>query len=430
MTDFRNPGPIGSGGTLTYDSGTQQCRFTPVPGVLGAAHTDVQAMPLEDRFANVLKRTVPKLPAEIQEEFAAMLSPSSLAIMIAVLVIWGGSHYFGIGFVADALLLVLGLGFLGWQVWSVGGDFVAFVDLTCKARSDSELDKASTHLANFIAVVGVAAFMAMIAKGAKNLGPKIRNMRGLVKAASATDAGMPPAHFSVFRRVASNPARPRIILVRQTNPKSVRWIEKNFPAKPREIKMNTSKDTGIVTCKGPSEVTKALQTVRSGSNKKYFVVDDTGKVARNLDGDTIDLANADWPVRPNQVIDPVSGKPLVGDYDLMGVIDPNAKGRNLALLVDNDANARLGRDPGAFVDDLNNTDIKKVAAEINQSLDQERVLHGAHEAFDSVENLKIGEVVVAFFPDGNVVSFNREGLSYFYQSIGRSTLDLKKFIVP
>ncbi|MCD0459784.1 hypothetical protein [Roseiconus lacunae] len=428
MTDFRNPGPVGSTGVRSRDLGTNQCRFTPVPGVLGSSSTDVQALSLEDRFENVLRRTVPKLPAEIQEEFAALLSPASLAIMIGVLVVWGGSHYFGVGFIADALLLVLGLGFLGWQIWSVGGDFVAFVDLTCQARSDDDLEKASKHLANFIAVVGVAAFLAMIAKGAKRMGPKLRNMRGLAKAASASDAGMPASHFNVFKRVAANPTHQRIIMVRQTNPKSVRWIQKGFPAKPKEIKMKTSPDTGIVTCKGADEIANAKATVRSGSDKKYYVVDSDRVTATDLNGNTIDLSSADWPVRPNQVIDPVSQKPLVGDYDLMGVIDPNAKGRNLALAVDNTANARTGRAPGTLTDDFTNTDIKEVASQINRQLDQDRVLHGSQEAFDSLDNLDPAEVVVAFFPDGNAVSFNKEGLKYFYQSIGRSTLDLKKFL--
>ncbi len=428
MADLRIPGPTGVDHcALPTDSGTNQRRLTPTPGSVGSGG-GVESMPLEDRFVNVLHRTGSKLPAEIQEEFAAMLAPESIAIIVAVLAVWAGSHYFGVGFIADALLLVVGFGFLGWQIWSVGGDFVSFVDLTYSARTDDDLEKASRHLANFIAVVGVAAFMALIAKGGKRFGGKIKNLRGIIKAASSADAGMPANHFNAFQRVAANPNRPRIILVRQTNPQSVQWIRKGFPPKPKEIKMKTSKQTGIVTCNDVAEAGKARRTVRAGSNRQYFVVDRNRRTASNGRGETIDVADADWPVETGQVIDPVSQKPLVGDYDLMGVIDPNAKGRNIALAVDNTANSRAGHAAGTLTDDFTNTDIKKVAADINRQLDQDRVLHGSQEAFDSLDNLDANEVVVGFFPEGDPLQFNREGLKTFYDSIGRSTLDLKKFM--
>ena len=32
----------------------------------------------------------------------------------------------------------------------------------------------------------------------------------------------------------------------------------------------------------------------------------------------------EWPLEPGQVIHPSQKKPLVGDYDLLGVIDPDA----------------------------------------------------------------------------------------------------------
>ena len=428
MADLRIPGPTGvCTATMVNDGGTNQRRLTPTPGSVGTGG-GVESMSLDDRFVSVLHKTVPKLPAEIQEEFAAMLSPASIAIIVGVLVVWAGSHYFGIGFIADALLLIVGLGFLGWQVWSVGNDFVSCIELTYSARTDADLEKAAKHLANFIAVVGVAAFMALIAKGAKRYGPKIKNMKGIIKAASAADAGMPANHFRAFLRAAANPNRPRIIMVRQTNPRSVRWIQKGFPAKPKEIKMKTSKQTGIVTCQDIGEVGKAQRTVRSGSNRQYFVVDRNRRTATNGKGETIDVSDAEWPVEPGQVVDPVSQKPLVGDYDLMAVIDPNAKGRNLALAVDNTANARAGKPAGSLTDDFTNTDIKKVAADVNKQLDQDRVLHGSQEAFDSLDNLAADELVVGFFPDGKAVSFNREGLKTFYESIGRSTLDLKQFM--
>ena len=192
--------------------------------------------------------------------------------------------------------------------------------------------------------------------------------------------------------------------------------------------MKTSKRTGIVTCDNVAEVGKAQRTIRAASGERFFVVDRNRRTATNGNGDTIDLSKAEWPVEPGQVIDPVAKKPLVGDYDLMAVIDPNAKGRNLALAVDNTANEARGNPLGTLTDDFTTSDIKKVAAEINRQLDQDRVLHGSQEAFDSLDNLAADEMVVGFFPDGATAAFNRPALKNFYESIGRSTLDLKRFL--
>ncbi len=146
MSDFRIPGVFGTDDVcMPGDEGTNQRGITPSPGPIGSDN-GVLTMDLGDRFTNVLYRTPPKLPGEIREEFAMMLEPASLATMVGVFIVWGGSHYFGVGFIADAVLLVAGFGFLGWQVWSVAGDFVSFIDVTCKANSDQDLDQASSRL--------------------------------------------------------------------------------------------------------------------------------------------------------------------------------------------------------------------------------------------------------------------------------------------
>ena len=55
-------------------------------------------------------------------------------------------------------------------------------------------------------------------------------------------------------------------------------------------------------------------------------------VARNGKGETLDLGtNPGWVMEKGQVIHPTQRKPLVGDYDLLGVIDPKAPGRNIAV---------------------------------------------------------------------------------------------------
>lgn len=163
MGDNRIPGSVGKSPPVIDDGSV--CRVpSPLPGSLGRQR-DTSKMSLEDRFAEVMRRALPKLPAEMREEFAALLEPEALAIIVGVLAVWAASHYFGVGFVVDLILIVGGVFLLGWQLWEAGKDLVAFVQITRDARTEADLEMASHHLANFVAVVGVAAFIALIAKG-------------------------------------------------------------------------------------------------------------------------------------------------------------------------------------------------------------------------------------------------------------------------
>lgn len=431
MADSRRPGSVGSApgtvvtSTQVIDSGTSARRSTASPGPVGMSSTSAATMTLEERFISVLERTVPKLPGDIQEEFQAMLSPASLAIIVGVLVVWAGSHYVGIGFIADAVMLIGGVIFLGWQIWSAAADFVAFINITYEARSEHDLERAAEHLSNFIAVVGVAAFMAMLTRSAgKRINVRAAQARIISKIASAADAGMTPTHFQAILKVAMNPKKPRIILFRKTNPASLKYIEKGFPPKPKEIKVKTA-DTGIVTCDSIADVNQVRSTIDQASRKKYFTVDRNRRTATNGDGETIDLNTPDWQPEPGQVIDPTSKKPLVGDYDLFDVFDPKVVAGTKPA---NQGNLVLASKDGKFVDDFSNPEIRQVVAELNSALKSRRVMHGHHGAFDSIDNLKADEMITMFMPDGTAVSMNKAALRQFYEKIGRSTLDLKQWM--
>ena len=429
MSDYRIPGVIGSDEcTQPIDTGTMAQRPMPPPGPLGASNNSVVSMSLENRFKSVLHRTLPKLPADIQEEFAAMLSPAAIAMVVGVLVVWAGSHYVGVGFVVDLIMLVGGVIFLGWQIWSAAADFIAFLELTYEARCEEDLERAAVHLSNFIAVVGIAAFLAMITRGAgKKINVKAARARIMVKLAKAADAGMTPAHFQAILRVAMNPRKQRIILFRKTNSASVKYIERGFPPKPQHIKAKTS-ELGIVTCNNAEKAT-SVKTVRGttdpATNKKYYTVDQNRRTATNGDGDTITLNEHEWPVQVDQVIDPSSQKPLVGDYDLFDVFDPKVIAGNKPP---NQGNLVLASSDGKFVDDFTNPEVRQVVDDLNESLRSRRVMHGHHGAFDSIDNLDHDEMVVAFMPDGVAVAMNKAALRQFYEKIGRSTLDLKQWM--
>ncbi|HKX31855.1 MAG TPA: peptidoglycan-binding protein, partial [Blastocatellia bacterium] len=142
----------------------------PARPALPAPAAGVWEWPLEDKFAEALRRTAPKLPGSMRHEFEALLNPTTLGILVGTLVVWAGSHAFGVGEIIDVVLLVGGLLFLGMAIFDVARELGDFLTLTSTATNEQDLDEAASHLARAIAIIGVAAFMALIAKVAKGRG--------------------------------------------------------------------------------------------------------------------------------------------------------------------------------------------------------------------------------------------------------------------
>src|SRR5262249_32357797 len=94
-------------------SGRVAAKSAPALRPQSAPATGICELPLENKFAEALRRVPAKLPASVRHEFEALLSPTSLGIMAGALVVWAGSHAFGVGEVADIVLLIGGTFFLG-----------------------------------------------------------------------------------------------------------------------------------------------------------------------------------------------------------------------------------------------------------------------------------------------------------------------------
>lgn len=84
--------------------------------------TEVWEWTLADKFAEALRLTAPKLPASMRGEFEALLTLGSLGIMAGALVIWAGSHAFGVGEVADVVMLLGSVIFLGEAAFDAAGE--------------------------------------------------------------------------------------------------------------------------------------------------------------------------------------------------------------------------------------------------------------------------------------------------------------------
>jgi hypothetical protein len=215
-------------------------------------------------------------------------------------------------------------------------------------------------------------------------------------------SGMPLRHFEQFQFVAD--ASGLIVIVRNTNPKSTFWIERGYPPKPKEIECHTSKKTGKVTAVSPGEVSACRAA-------NFYVIDADG-VARRGPNDALPsrfpFGTAEQNA-PGQVIDPKKNTALVGDYDLMGVVNPEAKGRNLTLIWTN----------GVRMSDFTSPEVDRVRMMVNARLDQPRVMHGAHDQFADFPE----SGATAFFPNGVTWELkNGESIRGFYELLGRQTI--------
>ncbi|WP_253734562.1 RHS repeat-associated core domain-containing protein [Methylomonas sp. ZR1] len=157
---------------------------------------------LERKFSEALRLTAPKLPGSMRREFEALLSPESLAIMAATLVIWAGAHVFGVGEIVDILMLVGGILMFGLAVFGVARDLGEFLAITATAGNEQDLDEAATHLADAIAVIGVAAFVALLAKVRS-----LRGKKGLARESGAASEAVTPSQATGKSASGKAPAR-------------------------------------------------------------------------------------------------------------------------------------------------------------------------------------------------------------------------------
>lgn len=171
-TVFQAPVRTPQSSTSRIGAAPKSPTVTPVPSMTTplTSAPGVWEWPLEDKFAEALCRTVPKLPGSMRHEFGVLLSPQSLSIMAGTLVVWAGSHAFGVGEVVDVVLLIGGAFFLGMAAFDVAGELGDFLVVTSTATDAKDLDEAASHLARAIAIMGVAAFIALLAKIAHGRG--------------------------------------------------------------------------------------------------------------------------------------------------------------------------------------------------------------------------------------------------------------------
>lgn len=119
-----------------------------------------------DKLGEAMRRALPRLGPAARRQIEALLTPEALAIIAAVLVVWIGAHFFGIGFIADAILLIAGLVAIGTVVFEGVDHLYHFAVKALNAERSADLDVAADHFARAVTILGVEAVLALLFRGA------------------------------------------------------------------------------------------------------------------------------------------------------------------------------------------------------------------------------------------------------------------------
>lgn len=125
---------------------------------------DITSLNLQSRLEIVLTKAAARLPYEIGQQLLAMISPQALATMAAIVVVWAGAHFFGIGEIADVILLIVGWAAVGGVALEAGKKLYDFAIKTNNAHNQADLNVAAENLADAITLIGVNAVLAVLLK--------------------------------------------------------------------------------------------------------------------------------------------------------------------------------------------------------------------------------------------------------------------------
>jgi hypothetical protein len=162
---------------------------------------DVRNMSAQDKIGEAMRRSLPLLPAEARDQVAAMLTPTSLAIVAGTLIVWAGSHFFGVGEIVDVILLVVGVATIGLGVFSGASELYDFATTAINAQSEEDLNRAAEHFARAVSILGITTISAILlkrsAKAVRARGtPQVRRMPNV---GTPPPRGVPPRITRPFR---------------------------------------------------------------------------------------------------------------------------------------------------------------------------------------------------------------------------------------
>jgi len=286
----------------------------------------VQDWSLSRRFEEVLKLTPNHLTPELAAQFRAMLTPLNVGIMVASLVAWAVSHAFGVGEIADIVLGGLGVVFLGMAALQAIEELGECLMTTVHAENYPELDKAADYLAQAVAILGVVAFFALLAKVGAKFGRAASVGEEEAAVASESAARKPPPKAPKSRTLEE----PKESTSGPKEPPSSRLVNSEFNGvKAQRVRPGTNNKVAVI---GRS-MDKAVEPYSKGLQAEGYEVE-------TFSGDRISpAAQAEWKnLKTQYAPDPI----------------PEDVVRNSQLFQENQAWAQKLADQGYTVVDVGN----------------------------------------------------------------------------
>src|SRR5690606_15063851 len=125
----------------------------------------VLRMSKADKISEAMRRSLPHLPLEARRVVEGMLRPETIAIVSGTLMVWAGSHFFGVGEIVDIILLGVGVVALGFAVFEGAGELYEFGTTALSAHSSGQLDEAGQHFARAVTLLGISTVQAVLLRG-------------------------------------------------------------------------------------------------------------------------------------------------------------------------------------------------------------------------------------------------------------------------
>lgn len=126
----------------------------------------VRAWSDAEKLGEAMRLSLPLLGPGVRRQIEGLLTVEALAVIAAVLVVWIGAHFFGIGFVADAILLIAGIVAIGTVVFEGVDHLYRFADKALTATRTADLALAADHFAKAVTILGVEAVLTLLFRGA------------------------------------------------------------------------------------------------------------------------------------------------------------------------------------------------------------------------------------------------------------------------
>jgi hypothetical protein len=82
---------------------------------------EVSRLSAAEKIADAMRRSLPHLPSEARHVVEGLLQPSTIALVTATILVWAGSHFFGVGEIVDVILIGVGVVGLGFAVFEGAG---------------------------------------------------------------------------------------------------------------------------------------------------------------------------------------------------------------------------------------------------------------------------------------------------------------------